>query len=362
MAGVLSSTKAIFGSTQQSGSVGSALSTFSRFKICFTSTPLTCGNNQVNVIKLIQFNAHRNWYTVNKYNDKVIVRYKKGGVEQTPITINITNQDYDSIGDVATQFATQLNTELGTVQGSGGFGANANQTPADNQRTGDTGKRSFSFDMTSAATLTLSDIRVQFPQFRDSNDDTDFNDSYVLLGGKRITDPNDTTTSSLKVTIAGNKITFQGAFPMQLHTQPFMYLSLNVANSNLQTANLGNQHAAIDEHVVNSCFLAKIPAQQNFCSVQFDESTPYYVSTSQRSVTELLFQCLDGHGRVFPFIDDVGDGDNIETQGNLFSDMVIRHEVMDIGSDGNVLNAPYKTYNYQVNTLGEAQMIGGGGF
>ena len=55
MAGILSTTKSIFGSTQQSGRVGSALSTFTRFKICFTSTPLTCGNGQVNVIKLIQF-------------------------------------------------------------------------------------------------------------------------------------------------------------------------------------------------------------------------------------------------------------------------------------------------------------------
>ena len=79
MAGVLSTTKGIFASTQQSGRVGSSLSTFSRFKICFTSTPLTCKNGQVNKISLIQFNAHRNWYTVNKNNSKVYVRYVKGG-------------------------------------------------------------------------------------------------------------------------------------------------------------------------------------------------------------------------------------------------------------------------------------------
>ena len=86
------------------------------------------------------------------------------------------------------------------------------------------------------------------------------------------------------------------------------------------------------------------------------------MTTSQRSVTSLMFQCLDSHGREFPLIDDVGDGDNIETQGNLFSDMVIKHEVLQIGSDGNVLNAPYKTFNYQVNDVGNAQMVGGGGF
>jgi len=361
MAGVLSTTKAIFSSTQQSGSVGSALSTFTRFKICFTSTPLTCKNGQVNKISLIQFNAHRNWYTVNKFNSKFFVKYVKGGVEFS-VTGNLTHKDYGSIGDVATEFATQLKSLLDTAQGGTGFGAVANQVPVAGQRTGQTGKRSFSCDMTSAATLTLSSIRVQFPQFRDSSDETDFNDSYVLLGGKRITDSTDTTTSSIKVTIAGNKVSFQAPFPMVLQTQPYMYLSLNVSNDNLQTANLGNVNAAIDEHVTSSCFLGKIPIQNEYCAIQLDESTPYFMTTSQRTVTELLFQCLDGHGRAFPFIDDVGDGDNIETQGNLFSDMIIRHEVLDIGSDGNVLDAPFKTYNYQLNSVGTPQLVGGGGF
>ena len=42
--------------------------------------------------------------------------------------------------------------------------------------------------------------------------------------------------------------------------------------------------------------------------------------------------------------------------------MIVRHEILDIGDDGNVLNAPFKTYNYQLNTLGQPQLIGGGGF
>jgi len=361
MAGVLSSTKSIFSSTQQSGTTGSALSTFTRFKICFTSTPLVCGNNQVNKISLIQFNAMRNWYNVNEFNGKFIVRYVKGGV-QLSATSHLEYKDYGNIGDVATEFASKLKTLLDSAQGGAGFGAVANQVPPAAFQTGQTGKRSFSCDLTSAATLTLSDIRVQFPQFRDSADATDFNDSYVLLGGKRISDSTDTTTSSIKVTIAGNKVSFQAPFPMVLQTQPYMYLSLNVSNDNLQTANLGNINAAIDEHVTSSNFLGKIPIQNEYCAIQLDESTPYFMTTSQRTVTELLFQCLDGHGRAFPFIDDVGDGDNIETQGNLFSDMIIRHEVLDIGSDGNILDAPFKTYNYQVNQLGNPQLVGGGGF
>ena len=362
MAGVLSNTKTIFSSTQQSGSVGSSLSTFSRFKICFTSTPLTCKNGQVNKISLINFNAHRNWYTVNKNNSKVVLRYKKSGVEQTPVVINLTHQDYGSIGDVATEFASKLKSALDTAQGGTGFGAVANQLPVAGHTTGSTGKRSFSCDMTSAATLTLSEIRIQFPQYRDTGDDTDFNDSYVLLGGKRITSSTDTTTSSIKITIAGNKITFQGAFPMVLNTQPYMYLSLNMSNDNLQTANLGNINASIDEHVTSSCFLGKVPIQDAYCTLQLDESTPYFMTTSQRTITSLLFQCLDGHGRTFPFIDDAGDGDNIEVAGNLFSDMVIKHEVLDVGDDGNVLKAPFKTYNYQLNSVGTPQLIGGGGF
>ena len=359
MAGVLSSTKSIFSSTQQSGTVGSSLSTFTRFKICFTSTPLTCKSNQVNKISLIQFNAMRNWYTVNKFNSKFYVTYVKAGVTIRDVG-NIPHQDYASIGDVATAFTSILKAVLETAQGAA-F-AVANQSPIAGFKTGQTGTRSYGVELTSATLLALSNIRVQFPQYHDA-DDTNFNDSYVLLGGKRITDSaNNNPLSSIKVTIAGNKVTFKAPFPMVLQTQPFMYLSLNLSNDNLQTANLGNINAAIDEHVTTSNFLGKIPIQNEYCAIQLDESTPYFVTTSQRTVTELLFQCLDGHGRAFPFIDDVGDGDNIETEGNLFSDMIVRHEILDIGADGNVLDAPFKTYNYQLNTLGQPQLIGGGGF
>ena len=360
MAGVLSTTKAIFTSTQQSGSVGSSLSTFSRFKICFTSTPLTCKNGQVNKISLIQFNAHRNWYTVNKLNSKVYLRYVKGGSDQIA-SFDLEHKDYGSIGDVATEFILKLKAALTTAQG-GAFDDAVDVKPAPAQRTGDTGKRSLSFNISSSGTLLLSNIRVQFPQFRSSGTVGDFSDSYVLLGGKRVTSSTDTTTASIKATIDTKKITFQAPFPMVLQTQPYMYLSLNMSNDNLQTANLGNINAAIDEHVTSSCFLGKIPVQNEYCAIQLDESTPYFMTTSQRTITQLLFQCLDGHGREFPFIDDVGDGADIETQGNLFSDMVIRHEVMDIGEDGNVLDAPFKTYNYQLNSVGTPQLIGGGGF
>ena len=362
MAGVLNQTKGIYASTQQSGSVGSAQSTFSRFKICFTSTPLTCGNNQINKISLIQFNCMKNWYTVNKWNSKFIVRAVKGGVQISAVG-NIPHQDYASIGDVATAFSNALKDILASASFQNGavtFSA-ADQIPLDNVGVGETTKRSFKNKLTSSATLVLSDIRVQFPQYRTA-DDTDFNDSYILMGGKRITDSTDTTTSSLKVTIASNDMTFQGAFPMVLHTQPYIYLSLMLGNDNLQTANLGNEHASIDEHVTSSSFMAKIPIQDEYCSIELDTSTPYFMTTSQRTVTELLFQALDSHGRVFPKIDDTGDGDNIEVVGNLFSDLVLRHEVLDIGADGGVLNAPYKSFNYQINDLGQGQMIGGGGF
>lgn len=362
MAGVLSTTKAIFTSTQQSGSVGSSLSTFSRFKISFAGTPLTCKNGQVNKISLIQFNAHRNWYTVNKHNSKVFVRFKKSGVEGIT-SFNLEHKDYGSIGDVAAEFVSKMKATLESAALQGGtFGAAASVVPAAGYVTGQTGKRSISFNITSSASLLLTEIRVQFPQFRTVGTPEDFSDSYVLLGGKRVTSATDTTTASIEATVAGNKITFQAPFPMVLQTQPFMYLSLNVANDNLQTANLGNVNASIDEHITSSCFLGKIPVQNEYCAIQLDESTPFFMTTSQRTVTELLFQCLDGHGREFPFIDDTNTGANIETQGNLFSDMIIRHEILDIGSDGNILDAPFKTYNYQLNSVGTPQLVGGGGF
>mgnify|MGYP003130972165 FL=1 len=42
--------------------------------------------------------------------------------------------------------------------------------------------------------------------------------------------------------------------------------------------------------------------------------------------------------------------------------MVIRHEVLDLGQAENVLDAPFKKFNYQTNQVGQVQLIGGGGF
>ena len=362
--GVLTETKAIFSSTQQSGSTGSSLSTFSRYKICFTSTPLTCSNNQVNKISLAQFNCHKNFYTVNKFNNRFRIVYDRGGATLNE-TMLLTEKDYDSIGDVATEFATKLKAVLDAADTSTTYTVTT-QIPAAGFVIGSTGKRSINLVLTSAGARALTNLKIQCPQFRTAGTPEDFNDSYVLLGGVRITDSADLTTNSFKITDSNpsgtGTFTIQGHFAMVLHTMPFIYIHCNIAATNLQTQSLGNAATPIDEHVETSTLLAKVPVDVEFCSAQFDTSTPYFIISSQRTITELLFQALDHHGREIPTIDDSGDGLNIETDGNLFSDMVIRHEVLDLGQAENVLDAPFKKFNYQTNQVGQVQLIGGGGF
>ncbi len=359
--GILTHTKGLFVSSAQSGATGTGLSTFSRFKVCFTSNPLTCGNGEVNKISLSQFSAMKNWYTVNKSNNVFRILYTKGGVTNNINYFSLDEQDYGNIGDVATNFATKLAAALTTIDGTRTYTASGQQ-PVGGFIIGNTGKRSFKSTLTANGSPLISNIRIQCPQFRSSGNPERFSDSYVLLGGVRVGDEADLVTSSFKITTGTNIFNVLGHFPMVLQTMPFIYLHCNIAATNLQTQSLGSAQNAIDNHVETSTLLAKIPCDVEFCSAQFDTSTPYFIVSTQRNITELLFQALDHHGREIPFINDTGDAVDIEKDGNLFSDMVVRHEVLNIGSGNDVLNAPFKTFNYQINQANRAQMIGGGGF
>ena len=112
---ILVHSRDIFLSTQQSGSPGTGDQTFSRFRMCLNSAPISCEQGQMNKLSLTQFSCFRNFYFINQHNCRVDVLYKLGGVQQTKAFL-LDKQDYKNIGEIADQFATRLAATLqGTV-------------------------------------------------------------------------------------------------------------------------------------------------------------------------------------------------------------------------------------------------------
>ena len=211
------------------------------------------------------------------------------------------------------------------------------------------------FDITGAAVEYITNLVIQTPQRKESNlpelqsDSPSFNDSYIILGGKRITQEvtADSTTTDLKnsftITPSGNgteespyEISVSGFYPMQKVSMPYIYLTCSEAGGNLESQNLGSAENQ-DEHMVSSQIVCKIPVGSEFCRYQATSSNcPYFSTTSNRHISEMVFTIRDHHGRPLPVSDPT-----IETEGSLFSDMTLKADTYATGGSTHTLDTPF---------------------
>ena len=311
----------IFISSQQSGDTGaSAKQEFNSFKVCFNQHPLTCSANQFVRLSLTQFWSYRNWYYVNKTNNLFVVRDSAGNVEGD---FSLSPKDYGNIGDISTEFGTQLAAAFTAMKSTGNFPAvnfSFTSTSTAPTTTGGTGDRLMRVRITGDATVgNFVNAVIQTPQYYSATEN-DFNDSYALLGGKRVSDGTDKTTKSFTITNpSGNHLDIVGFFPIQRTTTPFLYLRCSHNGSNLETQNNENYQSTQDEHIINSTIIAKLPVSDTAVSLQFDALSPYFVDLESRFISELDFRITDGHGRPIPLINQ-----DVDIEGNLFVNMTIK--------------------------------------
>ena len=325
----------LFLSTQISGQTGSSgKQEFNSFKACFNQNPLKAGANQFLRMSLTQFFAYRNFYYINNTNNKIIIADNDGGGDAVFVDgLNFASQDYGDIQDLAKGFGEALATKLTALGTShGGFPATTwsfTTNSTEPQATGGTGNRKMNILLTSTNAIgNFANLVLQCPQYTQnittSSGTTisdNFNDSYALLGGKRISDSTDKTSQSFTLTFDGTAKTLriQGFFPLQRTTTPFLYLRSSYNGNNLETQNLNNFNNNQDNHMINSTIIGKLAVSDNSVSNQFDALSPYFVDLEPRYITELDFRITDHHGRTIPLIDDDAD-----TLGNLFYNMTLK--------------------------------------
>lgn len=325
----------LFLSTQNSGQAGSSSKQeFNAFKACFNQNPLTARANQFLRMSLTQFFAYRNFYYVNNNNNKIIISDNDGGGTAVFVDdLNFASQDFADIEDIGTSFGTALATKLTALGTShGGFPTTTWSFTSNSTlptTTGGSGDRKLDIVLTSTNALgNFVNLVLQLPQYTQdittASAETisdNFNDSYALLGGKRITDSTDKTSQSFTLTFDGTAKTLriQGFYPMQRTTTPFLYLRSSYNGNNLESQNLNNFNNTQDNHMINSTIIAKLSVSDVSVASQFNALSPYFVDLEPRHITELDFRITDHHGRSIPLINDDAD-----TNGNLFYDMTLK--------------------------------------
>jgi hypothetical protein len=353
---VLISSQDIYVSTQQSGSASAQGSDdgFNRFRIAMNSNPLTTGNNQYGRLSVTQFSAYRNFYYVNEWNNKVWLHYTQSDGQNITKIIELTKGDYSTIGDIAAEFTTQL---IADFAAAATFTVKAGtQSPIAGFTKGDSGTGIFGVTLeTSGAAHGLTNVRLQCRQYLQDPNLTPvsrpqglygFNDSYALLGGKRIGAQDETANSFTVVNGATDELVITGFYPLQRTTTQYLYMSCSENTSNMESQNISAAQPLSDTHIVSSSIIAKIPINDTLIGFQQDQSTPFFVELDNRHISEILFEIKDHHGRTVDMIRP-----DITTEGNMFSDMVFNWEVYSRGGNPHELQAPVKTYNIEQNTM-----------
>jgi hypothetical protein len=105
--------------------------------------------------------------------------------------------------------------------------------------------------------------------------------------------------------------------------------------------------------MVASHILAKIPVDDVVCALQY-ETSPYFLNSNNRHISELRFHLIDHHGREIPLMNP-----DIELDGNLFSSATFKVETFAIGGNEHTLSTPVRTFNYEGNTIKQIHGIVG---
>tara|TARA_B110000285_G_C15030469_1_gene566465 strand:+ start:64 stop:1035 length:972 start_codon:yes stop_codon:yes gene_type:complete len=249
---------------------------------------------------------YKNFPNVNSNNNKfrytLDQAFGGGEIAQIDIPLELTNQNYSNLNDLATDFGDSLASKLAIHLNKTATVNVASVRPKSSTTIAGTTDNIITFDIDITGHGITADLVIQF-KIRDG-------DIFELLGGDRIRDSvatPDTTTASITAdtTTSADKITITCKFPAQLSTQQNIYLRTNVSNTNIQTESFdaGNSDVVGGNNIMGgSRILGKIIIDNEFATFTSGTQMEYFVNLLQKQVNTLQLYLTDSHGRPLPFI------------------------------------------------------------
>ena len=220
---------------------------------------LMCGDGQVIKLSLGEFGAYSNFYPVDSHNNSFKITFD---TYQEDFFIPPKNYRYpfDLVNAFQSLVVTHLNTGIANSQNVGALLANSIR-PLTSTNLMDTGDSIMEFTIEFPTDPGIANFNIQCL--------TDISDSFALFGGDRVDDAtSDQQSFSIKQSTVSNTtkhhITFKGLYPMQMSTEPYVYLRTDMMSNNIETASLSHATGPYDTHTLTSNILAKLPMSHGF--------------------------------------------------------------------------------------------------
>lgn len=311
--------------SERSNVVGDKQSRGDNVHYNFEGNTVEARDGEIMKISLVDFHMPNNFYNVETKNSFARIKLTGGGatgsnIDKHNYTI-VQRGNYYDVQDIATNFAYQIGTIInGLCSSVSSFSIVNNTLVTQGTKL--------------VATVTPSPTAVAPPQYNNQlgRPDTkmldvtiDFGiahgltvlyisclsatgESYMLLGGERNDDPTsggDTHSSfliDLAPTVGAADPTYgvriRGYFPMQLTTEPHVYLRTTLGQNGLESSILARDDVNYNTEIIGSDILGKIPRNlDSFTYAANGVGADFFIYYQQRKLNQIRLYLTDSKGR-----------------------------------------------------------------
>lgn len=296
--------------SERSDQVGDKQSRGDNVHYNFEGNTVECRDGEVMKISLVDFHMPNNFYNVEIKNsiariDLSAATVIAGGANPFNATV-IERGNYYDVQDVATNFAFQIGNIIKTlVVAAGNINSVINNSlvkqttplattilPATPVGLGRPDKKLLDVTIVFDNSHTLIELFISCQ--------TANGESYLLLGGERGDLASNVSHNSFLIDFTSNakEVTIKGFYPMQLISEPHVYLRTTLGQNGLESSVLSKDAVSYNTEIIGSDILAKIPRNlESFSYSANGGNDDFFIYYQQRKLNQIRLYLTDSKGR-----------------------------------------------------------------
>jgi hypothetical protein len=337
-----------FVDSERSSIVGDTQSKGDDIHLGFEGNTIECKDGEVIRLSLVDFHMPNNQYNIDARNSQGTIICTVNGTDMTAgvVATLVERGNYYDTDDIAINFAHSLATAIAALPGvpAGlahlGFvnnnlvSLNTAYNGFTNVTTVATQPQQFATSLTGKPEKKLLDVTMTFQTTASAGGIANHTitnlkiscqsangELYLVLGGER-GDNVTTLENSFKVTIAAQSIRVQGYYPMQLVTEPHVYLRCTLGQNGLESSILGSDETVYNNDIVGSNILAKIARTTESFSYAGNQSGEFFLTLQQRKLNSIGLFLTDSKSRPIGRAKNAGTGTSAGLEGTATSDII----------------------------------------
>jgi hypothetical protein len=378
-----------FVDSERSSIVGDTQSKGDDLLLGFEGNTIECKDGEVIRLSLVDFHMPNNQYNIDARNSQATLICSVNGTAMAAGVVHtfVTRGNYYDTDDIALNFASNLAARLIALSGmpagitlltivnhnltsqntavAGFTNLVQNLTPPQVFTTALTGKpekKLLDVTITFSVPHTITNLKISCQSVN--------GELYLVLGGERGDNVN-TLDNSFKITYpTTSSILVQGYFPMQLVTEPHVYLRCTLGQNGLESSILGSDESTYNNDIVGSNILAKIARTTESFSYGGNQSHEFFMTLQQRKLNSIGLFLTDSKNRPIGRAKNAGTGtsaglettatsDTIpfeketqSTKGNLYFTATIRIDIVKVYNPNKLQSEPPPTPQFPSRASG----------